>query len=210
MLLARAARPDTHYLVLAIGVVAIVLLVLGERLLPGRPVALGVVALSIVAASVLGLPALGVPITGEIPAGLPSLEGPALRLRDVEGIVPLAAGCLLLAYIESVSAARTFAAKHGYAPEPAAGVSRHRRGKSRGGAGTRLSRGRRAVAIGGERQGGRAHPARAGLRLDHARAVPALPHRAAGKPAEGGAGRGGADRGLGPVRFSGAAVACGA
>jgi MFS superfamily sulfate permease-like transporter len=38
-----------------------------------------------------------------------------LRLRDVEGIVPLAAGCLLLAYIEGVSAARTFAAKHGYA-----------------------------------------------------------------------------------------------
>jgi sulfate permease, SulP family len=32
----------------------------------------------------------------------------------VEGIVPLAAGCLLLAYIEGVSAARTFAAKHGY------------------------------------------------------------------------------------------------
>ena len=109
---------DTHYLALAVGVIAIVLLVLGERLLPGRPVALGVVALSIVAASVLGLPALGLAITGKIPAGLPSLEGPALRLRDVEGIVPLAAGCLLLAYIESVSAARTFAAKHGYALDP--------------------------------------------------------------------------------------------
>jgi MFS superfamily sulfate permease-like transporter len=37
-----------------------------------------------------------------------------LRLRDVEGIFPLAAGCLLLASIEGVSAARTFAAKHGY------------------------------------------------------------------------------------------------
>jgi MFS superfamily sulfate permease-like transporter len=73
-----------------------------------------VVALSIIAASVLGLPALGVPITGEIPNGLPSLKGPALRLRDIEGIVPLAAGCLLLAYIEGVSAARTFAAKHSY------------------------------------------------------------------------------------------------
>jgi SulP family sulfate permease len=107
-----------HYLVLAIGLVAIVLLVFGERLLPGRPVALGVVALSIVAASLLGLPALGVPITGEIPAGLPSLEGPSLRLRDVEGIVPLAAGCLLLAYIESVSAARAFAEKHGYNLDP--------------------------------------------------------------------------------------------
>src|SRR5437588_9646112 len=85
---------QTHGLVLAVGLVAIVLLVLGERLLPGKPVALGVVALSIVAASLLGLPALGVAITGQIPSGLPTLSGPALRLRDVEGIVPLAAGCL--------------------------------------------------------------------------------------------------------------------
>lgn len=105
-------------LVLAVGAIAIVLLVFGERLLPGRPVALGVVALSIIAATVLGLPALGVPTTGEIPAGLPSLQGPALRLRDVEGILPLAAGCLLLAYIEGVSAARTFAARHGYPLDP--------------------------------------------------------------------------------------------
>jgi high affinity sulfate transporter 1 len=109
---------QTHYLVLAVGFIAIMLLILGERWLSGKPVALGVVALSIVAASVLGLPALGVPTTGRIPAGLPTLEGPALRLGDVEGIVPLAAGCLLLAYIESVSAARAFAAKHGYALDP--------------------------------------------------------------------------------------------
>jgi MFS superfamily sulfate permease-like transporter len=105
-------------LVLVVGVIALALLVSGERLLPGRPVALAVVALSIVVATVLGLPALGVPITGEIPRGLPRLAGPALRLRDVEGIIPLAAGCLLLAYIESVSAGRTFAAKHGYALDP--------------------------------------------------------------------------------------------
>lgn len=109
---------QTNILVLAVGAGAVVLLVLGERLLPGRPVALGVVALSIGVATVLGLPSLGVPTTGEVPAGLPTLAGPALRLRDVEGIVPLAAGCLLLAYIESVSAARAFAAKHGYALDP--------------------------------------------------------------------------------------------
>jgi MFS superfamily sulfate permease-like transporter len=107
-----------HCLVLVIGIVAIVLLVPGERVLPKKPVALAVVAVSIIAASFLRLPALGVPITGDIPAGLPQLEGPALRLRDVEGIVPLAAGCLLLAYIEGVSAARTFAGKHGYALDP--------------------------------------------------------------------------------------------
>jgi SulP family sulfate permease len=107
-----------QYIVLTVGVVAIGLIVLGERLFPGKPVALGVVTLAIVAASVLGLPALGVPTTAKIPEGLPTLSGPALRLRDVEGILPLAAGCLLLAYIEGVSAARTFAAKHGYTLDP--------------------------------------------------------------------------------------------
>ena len=104
--------------VLAMGAVAIAMLLMGERWLPGRPVALAVVALSIFLATVLGLPAIGVPVTGNIPEGLPTLAGPGLRLRDVEGIVPLAAGCLLLAYIEGVSAARTFAAKHGYDLDP--------------------------------------------------------------------------------------------
>jgi len=105
---------NTQGIVLAIGVVAILLLLLGDRLLPGKPVALGVVVLSIVASHLLALPSLGVPTTGAIPAGLPSLAAPVLRIRDVEGILPLAGGCLLLAYIEGISAARTFAAKHGY------------------------------------------------------------------------------------------------
>ncbi len=105
-------------LVLAVSIVAIMLLLLGDRYLPGRPVALGVVIVSIIVAQILELPALGVPVTGDIPAGLPALAGPSLRLGDVEGILPLAAGCLLLAYIESISAARTFAAKHGYGVDP--------------------------------------------------------------------------------------------
>ena len=109
---------QTNFLVLTLGAIAILALLLGERFLPGRPVALGVVALAIIAASVFGLPALGVPTTGEVPGGLPSLAGPAMRLRDVEGLFPLAAGCLLLAYVEGVSAARTLAATHGYTVDP--------------------------------------------------------------------------------------------
>jgi high affinity sulfate transporter 1 len=105
---------QTQLLVLAIGVVAVLLLLFGARWLPGRPVAIVVVALAIASASLLGLAEKGVPVTGEIPAGLPSLSFPEVRLRDVEGIFPLAAGCLLLAYVESVSAARTFADKHRY------------------------------------------------------------------------------------------------
>lgn len=109
---------ETNVTVLIIGVAAILALVFGDRLLPGRPVALAVVCVAIVIASLLGLPAMGVPVTGEIPPGLPSLHGPSLTLSDVEGIFPLAAGILLLAYIEGVSAARSFAAKHGYAMDP--------------------------------------------------------------------------------------------
>jgi high affinity sulfate transporter 1 len=109
---------QTNFLVLTLGAIAILVLLLGERFLPGRPVALGVVAVAIIAASVFGLPALGVPTTGEVPGGLPSLAGPAMRLRDVEGLFPLAAGCLLLAYVEGVSAARTLAATHGYTVDP--------------------------------------------------------------------------------------------
>src|SRR5262249_44688940 len=107
-----------NFVVLVVGLIAVALIMLGERLLPVRTGVLAVVALAILVATLLGLPQLGVPITGEIPAGLPSLSGPALKLRDVEGIIPLAAGCLLLAYIEGVSAARTFADKHRYVLDP--------------------------------------------------------------------------------------------
>ncbi|MBR0811062.1 SulP family inorganic anion transporter [Bradyrhizobium diazoefficiens] len=101
-------------LVLAIGAVALLLLLLGERLLPGKPVGITIVALAIVVATLLGLPALGVPVTGKIPEGLPGLGVPAFGLLQFDELFPLAAGCVLLAYIEGVSAARSFAAKHGY------------------------------------------------------------------------------------------------
>ncbi|MGE3146437.1 MAG: SulP family inorganic anion transporter [Pseudorhodoplanes sp.] len=101
-------------LVFAVGATAIALLLLGEKWLPGRPVALAVVALAILCATLLGLAERGVAVTGEIPSGLPDLGVPSLSMTDVEGIFPLAAGCLLLAYVEGVSAGRTFATKHGY------------------------------------------------------------------------------------------------
>jgi high affinity sulfate transporter 1 len=107
-----------HYLALVIGLGALLLLVLGERFFPGKPIGLLVVALSIALATALDLAASGLAVAGAVPPGLPSLSRPMLRLRDVEGIFPLALGCLLLAYIESVSAARTFAAKHEYVIDP--------------------------------------------------------------------------------------------
>jgi high affinity sulfate transporter 1 len=98
-----------------VGVAAIVLLLLGETLLPGRPVALGVVVLSILTMSLTSLGRTGIAVVGAIPSGLPTFGVADLRPRDVDGLLPLALGCLLLAYVEGVSAARTFATKHGYA-----------------------------------------------------------------------------------------------
>src|SRR5258706_11883565 len=65
-------------------------------------------------AILFGLASMGIPVTGKLPEGLPALEMPSFGLVEPEELFPIAAGCLLLAYIEGVSAARSFAAKHGY------------------------------------------------------------------------------------------------
>jgi MFS superfamily sulfate permease-like transporter len=104
-----------NLLVLAVGAAAILLLLLGERFLPGKPVGITVVALSIIVATLLSLPSKGVAVTGRIPEGLPAIGLPTFGLLKFDDLFPIAAGCLLLAYIEGVSAARSFAAKHGYA-----------------------------------------------------------------------------------------------
>lgn len=110
--------PDTNLAVLAFGLAAIALLVAGGRLLPGRPVALFVVAAAIVALSMTPLATMGFKTLGALPAGLPDFALPSLRLSDVDGVLPLALACFLLAYIEGVSAARTLAQKHGTAIDP--------------------------------------------------------------------------------------------
>ena len=112
LLLLAGQLTTTNLVTLTIGIAALALLWCGERWLPGRPVALGVVALSIIAVSVFGLTRFDVMVTGVIPSGLPLPAMPTMRLRDQEGIVALATGCMLLAYIEGVAAARAFATKH--------------------------------------------------------------------------------------------------
>jgi len=106
--------PDTRPAVFAFGLAAIVLLVAGERFLPSRPVALFVVAASIVALTFTPLAEMGFKTVGVLPEGLPSFAPPSLLPRDVDGIIPLALACFMLAYIEGVSAARSLAQKHGY------------------------------------------------------------------------------------------------
>jgi len=109
---------QTNVVVLGLGLAALALLLLGEKFLPQRPIALLVVALATVVVSLTSLPELGVATVGALPAGLPQFRLPSLRLRDVDGVFPLSCACFLLAYIESVSAARALAAKNDYEISP--------------------------------------------------------------------------------------------
>lgn len=109
---------DTNPVVLALSIAALLLLVAGERLCPGRPAALAVVVLSTAAVSLFGLAARGVTVVGLIPAGLPAFAVPAIDLQQVESLLGLAFACFLLSYVESIAAARTFAERHGYSVDP--------------------------------------------------------------------------------------------
>ena len=114
---------DTNLVVLAVGLAAIVLLVAGDKWLPGRPIALLVVILSLIAVPLLNLTQHGVSVVGQVPSGLPSLAVSNLSLRGLDvdtrrELISLAFACFLLSYIESISAARTFALKHRYEINP--------------------------------------------------------------------------------------------
>ena len=104
--------------VISIGIGSLALLMIGERLLPGRPVALVVVVIATVAVSVFGLADQGVKVVGQIPAGLPPIGLPSIRFQYIEPLLELAFACFLLSYVESIAAARTFAAQHRYQVDP--------------------------------------------------------------------------------------------
>jgi sulfate permease, SulP family len=110
--------PQTNLTVFIFGISAIALLLIGEKLFPGRPVAIIVVIISVILVSLTSLGRAGFETVGIIPSGLPHFHFPALRVKDVDGVIPLAFACFLLAYIESVSAAKTLAQKNGYEINP--------------------------------------------------------------------------------------------
>ncbi len=106
--------PETHVPTLMVGAGALLLLILGEKFLPNRPIALFVVAISIAVMTWFPLASQGVKIVGAIPQGLPSIGWPLVQWNEVDQLLGLALACFLLSYVESISTVRTFAVKHGY------------------------------------------------------------------------------------------------
>jgi high affinity sulfate transporter 1 len=109
---------ETHVFSLAVGLAAIALFVTFGRVFPGRPTTLFVVVAAIAMMSVFGLAETGIKIVSDIPAGLPAISLPTVHLSDISALVPIALACVLLAYGETISVARSFAQKHGYDISP--------------------------------------------------------------------------------------------
>ncbi len=107
--------PQTNPYTLAVGVAAIVLLLLMRRFLPRLPRALIVVILGIIVATVIPLSAdYGVKIVGPVPTGMPALTLPSTPLNDIPTLLLGALAVVFVGFSETLAAGRDVAAKHDY------------------------------------------------------------------------------------------------
>ena len=91
-----------------LGVLAILAMLLGGRLLPRLPMALIVLIVALVASYALDLQALGVQVLGPVPGGLPPIGIPSLSLDQAVALLPGAVGIALLSFADTAVTGRTF------------------------------------------------------------------------------------------------------
>jgi SulP family sulfate permease len=101
----------TQPVTLAVGLLAVALLIGLRRVLTVLPPAIVVVTLGVVAATALRLEERGVRVVGEIPAGLPKPALPLVPLDDVAALLPLAAVIALVSFAESISIGKSIAGR---------------------------------------------------------------------------------------------------
>lgn len=97
---------------LGMGVVAIVVIVLTNKLNKKIPAALLIVILGILAVFFFGLENEGLPLIGEIPKGLPVFQVPDFQIVGLGKLIPIAITVALFGFMESISIAKTYEEKH--------------------------------------------------------------------------------------------------
>ena len=103
---------QTHQLNMAIGVGCLLGLAI-FYFVPIVPEAV-VVVLATVTVVWWNLGAGGVSLVGLVPAGLPKLAVPPVSFSDIMGLLPVAAGVALVAYVDTTITGRAFAMRGGY------------------------------------------------------------------------------------------------
>ena len=102
----------------AVGLGTLALLLALRAVAPRVPGPLIAVALGVLVSRALDLEDSGVAVVGEISSSLPDVGLPGVGWGEVNRLLAGALGVAILAYAESIAAARTFAAKHGYEVDP--------------------------------------------------------------------------------------------
>ena len=103
---------------MAVGLLAIALLVALKRFAPRLPAALITVSLGVAASWVLDLEGAGVAVLGEVPAGLPVPRWPEFGVDDLRAALPMGLAIGLIGFMESISSAKTFARQNRYDISP--------------------------------------------------------------------------------------------
>jgi SulP family sulfate permease len=98
---------------LAVGAVALAVMLPLRWIAPRFPAALVVVVAGIALSAWLNLDQHGVAVVGQIPSGLPSLKFPTPPLKQVFDLVPAALGLFLVSFADEILTARSYAQRHG-------------------------------------------------------------------------------------------------
>lgn len=98
----------------AFGLASLALIVVLQAVAPRLPASLIAVAAAVLLARALDASGHGVAELGSISAAMPEVSVPSISFADVERLLAGATGLSLLAYAESIAAARAFASKHRY------------------------------------------------------------------------------------------------
>jgi len=92
-----------------VGLLVLAVVLAGDRLLPGVPIALPALVVALLASVLLDLPARGVQVLGPVPSGLPPIALPLVTIEDAIALLPGAIGIAVLSFADTVATGRTFA-----------------------------------------------------------------------------------------------------
>ena len=107
-----------HGQTVAVGLGTLTFLLALRAIAPRAPGSLIAVVLGVLVSRLLDLEDRGVAVVGEISSSLPDVGLPGVGWSEVNRLLAGALGVAILAYAESIAAARTFAAKHAYEVDP--------------------------------------------------------------------------------------------
>lgn len=109
---------SVHLPTLAVGTLSLAVVLGMRRALPRVPGALVAVGAATLLVWLLPGPGASVPLVGAVPEGLPEPAVPYVSVPDLMGLLPVAAGVLLVGFSDNVLTARSIATRRGYRIDP--------------------------------------------------------------------------------------------